>query len=101
MFRDFYCLFFWGRSVRPGEFCSGRAVELPALVLQLLGVGALNASLVAGTAVARELAASRGWSAPAPPLARRYELPPDGASVLTCARAMRQSASMPAQVYVL
>ena len=44
----------WGRSVRPGEFCPGRAEALPPLVAQLLGVGALDVSLAAGTAVVRD-----------------------------------------------
>ena len=59
-----------GRSVRHGEFCPGRAEALPPLVAQLLGVGALDVFLVAGTAVARELAIGWGWSEPAPPPAR-------------------------------
>ena len=60
----------WGRSVRPGEFCPGRAVALPPLVAQLLGVGALDVSLRAGSAVARELAEGWGWLAAAPVIAR-------------------------------
>ena len=65
--------------MRPGEFCPGRAVALPPLVSQLLGVGALDVSLGAGSAVVREMAVSWGWCEPAhpPALARPRVAPPD------------------------
>jgi len=76
----------WGWSVRPGEFCAGKAVALPPLVLQLLEVGALDASLQDGSVAVRSLAVDWGWVAvPAvrclnarlPARARPHVDPPD------------------------
>ena len=80
------CGLAWGWSVRPGEVCAGRAVALPPLVLQLLEVGALDASLQEGTVAVRSLAVDWGWVAvPAvrrlnarwPARARPHVDPPD------------------------
>ena len=46
-----------------GEFCAGKAVALPPLVLQLLEVGALDASLQDGSVAVRSLAVDWGWAA--------------------------------------
>ena len=74
----------WGWSVRPGVVCMRRADELPALVRQLLEVGALDVSLAAGSEGLRLLAAGWGWADQAvravrcrPPARARAPAPPD------------------------
>ena len=57
------CGLAWGWSVRPGEVCSGKAAALPPLVLQLLEVGAHDASLQDGSVAVRSLAVDWGWVA--------------------------------------
>ena len=74
----------WGWSIRPGIVCGRLADELPALVRQLLDVGALDASLADGSEGLRAVAESRGWSSLAvragrcrPPARARAPAPPD------------------------
>ena len=85
----------WGRPYRTSEFCPRRADELPALVSHMLGVGALNVSLLAGSAALRDAAGSWGWAAPAPPACT-------GARLIECMDlrpALRRGGSMAATTF--